>query len=292
MRNVLKDKAAEEQFQKDGYISMPLLSAEEVKTLYDFYVANNVREDYYQNNTAEFSILHAERQKREEIFNLITGILLPKLENIVNGYKPLIANFICKDPGKGQVPVHQNWAVVDEKKFTSISIWCPLVDVTETNGTLQFVPGSHKRFRGIRGSRGNVTFNHIEKFVVDNYLVKVPLKAGNCIILDDSVIHYSDINQSDKIRLSIQLIMYPQEATPLHHTFVEENGATICETYEADASYYWTIYKMKGALEKYKLVSRKKFQSPVYNEEQFAAKMRGEAEEKTGLIDRLKAMFA
>jgi len=289
MRNVFKDKSNEEQFQRDGYLVMPLLSESEVKKLHDFYLQYNIRESHYQNNTAEFSILHSERENRKAIFDIITGIMLPKLKSIVDNYQPLIANFICKDPGKGQVPVHQNWAVVDEKKYSSISIWCPLIDVNEVNGTLEFVPGSHKYFRGIRGSKGNVTFTHIEKFIRDNYLVKVPVKAGDCIVLDDSIIHFSDVNRSEKIRLSTQLIMYPKEATPLHHTFVEEGSKMVCETFHADASYYWTIYKMKGDLHKYTLLNKTEFKFPFYNEQAFRKKMNNGS---NGFFSRIKEVLA
>ena len=37
-------------------------------------------------------------------------------------YEPLIVNLFFKEPGKGEVPIHQNWTFVDESQYTSVSI--------------------------------------------------------------------------------------------------------------------------------------------------------------------------
>ncbi len=41
------------------------------------------------------------------------------------------------------MPIHQNWTFVDEDKFTSVSVWVPLCDVSRFNGTLEVVPKTH-----------------------------------------------------------------------------------------------------------------------------------------------------
>jgi len=48
--------------------------------------------------------------------------------------------------------VHQDMTLVDESKFSGINIWVPLVDLTEKNGVLQVLPGSHRIFPRYRGS--------------------------------------------------------------------------------------------------------------------------------------------
>ncbi len=269
MRRVFIDDAKEKEFQEKGYAVVPFLSKEEVRMMYDYYLTENKLMNNYDPTYAEFSVLNAELENRRKIFDKITGLFLPKLDKILDNNKPIIANYVCKEPAKGMVPVHQNWAVVDEMKYTSVSVWCPLVDVTEENGTLAFVDGSHKFFRGPRGSYANRNFKDVDQLIIDNYLTYLPIKAGEAIILDDSVIHYSSINKSNSIRLAIQLIMIPAEAQGYHYTFREENGKMIADLYAVDESYYLGMVNWKGDLSKYKLLQSFEFHNKMYQKDEF-----------------------
>jgi ectoine hydroxylase-related dioxygenase (phytanoyl-CoA dioxygenase family) len=90
------------------------------------------------------------------VFDIIVKQFEQEYNNVLADYKPIIANFIRKKTDGGEVPLHQNWAFVEETKYTSVSIWCPLVDSTVENGTLQVVPGSHKRFGLQRGTKSTL----------------------------------------------------------------------------------------------------------------------------------------
>ena len=52
---------------------------------------------------------------------------------------------LVKWPGQdGAMGTHQDWTFVDERRFRSVTVWCPLVDVEQRNGALELLPGSHR----------------------------------------------------------------------------------------------------------------------------------------------------
>ncbi|HHG85355.1 MAG TPA: hypothetical protein ENJ82_11470, partial [Bacteroidetes bacterium] len=130
---------------------------------------------------------------------------------------PIIANFIRKEENDGEVPLHQNWAFVDERRFTSVSIWVPLMDSNVANGTLEMVDGSHKRFGELRGPLIPWELDKVGRDIIADFMTPMNVNAGDAVVLDDSLVHYSNINQTDGLRLTIQLILVPKEVEVLHY---------------------------------------------------------------------------
>jgi phytanoyl-CoA hydroxylase len=61
---------------------------------------------------------------------------------------------ICKQPKIGaKVPIHTDSTFLYTHSATAIGFWIALEDVTETNGALSFLPGSHVDPRGGVGKR-------------------------------------------------------------------------------------------------------------------------------------------
>ncbi|MCC6448767.1 MAG: phytanoyl-CoA dioxygenase family protein, partial [Chitinophagaceae bacterium] len=180
MRQVLKDRQQEIQFQKDGYIIVPFLNESEVQSLRKQYFDTIAQsggliqsEDAGINDviTYDFTFIDKNIEYKRLVFNVITNVFAPHVAHYLDAYKPIIANFIRKKTNAGEVPLHQNWAFVDEKKCTAVSIWCPLVDSNEENGTLQVVPGSHKRFGEVRGPMIPWELENIKQTIIENHLV-------------------------------------------------------------------------------------------------------------------------
>lgn len=267
------DEKIQEEFDQKGYAVVPFLNEQQINEMYHFYQNENKRFATYNPDYAEFSVLDAEIENRKKIFKKVTSMFLPVASSILFNCRPLIANYVCKEPQKGLVPVHQNWAVVDESKYASVSIWCPLIDTDKRNGTLAFVDGSHKYFRGPRGSYANRSFLLVDELIMKDYLTYVEMKAGNAIILDDSIVHYSSPNYSDNIRLAIQLIMIPAEAQAYHYTFREEKQEIFADLYEVDSDYYLGMVNWRGELGKYKILSSFPYQNKLYSAEEFKQKM-------------------
>ena len=49
-----------------------------------------------------------------------------------------------------EFPLHQDWNIVDEKKYISLFFWAPIDVTNEENGTIYLIEGSHKFFTNYR----------------------------------------------------------------------------------------------------------------------------------------------
>lgn len=256
MRKVLKDPQLEAAFQKDGFVKIPFLSSEEVEFLKSAFFDSlperggkikPADENFDTDSiiTYDFTFIDKNVEYKKKVFDIIGAAFAPHVEKYLNNFKPIIANFIRKEEAGGEVPLHQNWAFVDEGKCTSVSIWCPLVDSTIENGTLQFVPGSHKRFGQHRGPMIRWELEDIKEEIIANHLVPVEAKAGEAVILDDSVIHYSAINKTPGLRLTIQLILIPEEEPSIHYHLDHSKTEKKIEVFEVDHEFYMAFNPWK-----------------------------------------------
>lgn len=252
-RNVFKDTVLEIDFQKNGYTKISFLDDDEINLLKQAYfnsLPNSkgaVNAEIKDQITYDFTFIDKNIAYKQEVFEIITDAFNKQVNFYLNNYKPIIANFIRKKNEGGEVPLHQNWAFVDEKKCTSVSIWCPLVDSDEQNGTLQIVPGSHKRFGLVRGPMIPWELDNIKQDIIANDLVPMNINAGDAIVLDDSVVHYSNINQTNELRLAIQLILIPKEFVSIHYHLNPQKNKNKVQVLEVDKDFYMHFNPWKEA---------------------------------------------
>lgn len=253
MKGMFYDPELQKKFDKDGYVIIDLLQPEQVLYFIQQYndlesirggirKEHDVQFDEQKEITYEFTFIDSNVDYKRIVFDKVVETFKPLVDQYLVNYHPIIANFIHKTSQKGEVPMHQNWAFVDEWKYTSISVWCPLVDSNELNGTLQVVPGSHKRFAPVRGPLIPWELEHLKEDIIQNDMIPFKLKAGQAAIIDDSIIHYSASNHTDGLRLAIQLIMTPPNVPSIHYHMTEENGKKMIKVYEVDHDFYMEFH--------------------------------------------------
>jgi len=279
MRSVFHNESLNLQFQKNGYVQVPFISEKEVAELKQKFFDTlpksggqiTAEETGMENSrmvTYDFTFIDKNPEYKREVFKIITEFFKPHMDRLLADYKPIIANYIRKQSETGEVPLHQNWAFADEKKCYTVSIWCPLVDSTVANGTLQVVPGSHKRFGEIRGPLVPWELENIKQEIIEHHLKPLETKAGDCVILDDSIIHYSAINKTNDLRLAIQLICIPSEL-PSWHYYGKGNTVDILEV---DANFYMEFNPWK--LPDYaKKVGEVAFENRAIDKQEFMARL-------------------
>jgi len=248
MRVVMRDPFLEKKFQQEGYVEVPFISAEEVAALrqkfFDLLPTSGGNITTSENGmsgheiTYDFTFIDKNPAYKQAVYDAITAYFKPHVAKWLADYRPIIANYIRKKTAGGEVPLHQNWAFADERKCSTVSVWCPLVDSSEDNGTLQVVPGSHKKFGEVRGPMIPWELEGIKDQIIDRYLVPCNVKAGNAIILDDSIVHYSAVNKTNDLRLAIQLILIPAEVSSIHYHVNPAIDKEKVEVLDVDTDFY------------------------------------------------------
>ncbi len=169
---------------------------------------------------------------------LFKSVFNPIVQNHFVDYHVWNGNFYVKPPGAGKFEIHQNWTHVKEERFTSFTMWCPLVDTTIVNGTIALVKGSHKILPDIATLDVPYYFNNFESSLIDKYLEPISCKAGEAVIFEDGVIHFSDINKSDAPRYALQILIGPTYTKPVYYYFDKANPDKGFEVFEINEDFF------------------------------------------------------
>lgn len=269
MRRLLINDDAENQFHRDGFITLDLLSSEKVKELLELISNLNqghIKNSIEENSTYKLSFFNNDLEFKKKVFNTLTEFFQPIVDEHLKDYKPLIINIFDKEPGKGEVPIHQNWTFVDEDKYTSVSVWIPLVNVKRDNGTLEVVKGTHKILSKYRSPSLPWVFDELNDVLKKKYLDPFELKIGEAAIIDDGILHWSSENKTNIVRTAVQLIMIPSDADAIHYHKVENEEDT--RVYKVDPLFFMQ-FNMKDIPEGYSIIDRKKISLKKLNEEEF-----------------------
>ena len=217
-RKIFHNPELQKEFDRKGFVIFNLFSDEEIRNFIKLYDdLEGVKGTANTNkNTYELSFFEKDVESKKKKFNAIYSFMKPLIDKHLDNYSPIIINLFNKEQGTGDVPIHQNWTFVDEKKYTSVSVWCPLQPVSHENGTLEVVPGSHKVISDYRGPSIPWVFDELNEIMKIKYMVPLELQPGEVAVIDDSVIHYSGVNNTQAERKAIQLILKPAEVNTIH----------------------------------------------------------------------------
>lgn len=240
MGQVLRDCALQQQFDRDGYVAVPMLDPREVAELLAALARLDPADNWTPDgsgpamNSYHCSFLDRDKAYKRAAYTLLAKTFDGVIARHLDDYRALSANFYVKPTGQGRIPVHQNWPVLDSLDATSVTIWCPLVNVDARNGTLHVVPGSHKLLPHIEGP-GSLSYFAPYRDDLDEHLVALSAPAGHGFIFDDSIVHGSPDNRAPDPRIAVQITCVPVAAQPVFYFRADDEAF---EMVEADANFY------------------------------------------------------
>tara|TARA_R110000868_G_scaffold119573_3_gene317515 strand:+ start:1289 stop:2149 length:861 start_codon:yes stop_codon:yes gene_type:complete len=209
----LKSAELENEFQDIGAVLVPNFLSKSalsrVRGLYDELGLTDLKGIYsnVNNKSSEFN------KKVDVIFQ---EIYKDSIEKHFENHQVGGGAFLIKGTGnESHSSLHQDWNIVDERKFQSAAIFCPIVDVDEQNGCLQILKGSHKWFQNIRSFHTPTPFFNFNQ--VEKGLVAFPAKAGDAVIFRHNVIHGSKPNMTSNIRVAAMVSVASKLATYVHY---------------------------------------------------------------------------
>lgn len=228
--SVFRDTSLADVLHKDGITVQPFLSPEQLTALRDLYQQHHTLSD--EKGGMFYSVYSQDLAYREQIHQEVQQILQPTLDKWFQGYKNVINSYVIKLPGKAsEFAIHQDTTALDETRFSPLSVWIPLLDITEENGAMCVVPGTHKLFSPYRGISFPFPFAKAKE-TVRRYLEPVTLKAGEAVVFDPRILHNSLPNLSDSPRVALICGIFPEEAK--FNICFKENPEAEIEIYEQE----------------------------------------------------------
>jgi hypothetical protein len=233
---VLQDPVLQKQFEKNGYARLPALGPSVVSALLAAahrLLPPEVSAPEAAGSPYHCSFMHSDQERRREVQAVFAEAFAPYVKQHLKGYRVLHAAIHVKPPGGGRLPLHINWSSVADLNRSTITLWCPLVDVGLENGTLELIPGSHRITRAIE-AEGRTYFHKYRKLLSDR-TVPQPARAGEVILIEDTILHGSQTNQSDRPRIAAQIVCIPEDAVPVYYSSV---SPTLFEVIKVDSDFF------------------------------------------------------
>lgn len=207
---VFRDESIADLLHDTGITTREFLSAEQVRELRDIYHRHHSLTD--ENGGMFYSLYSQDLEYRKQVDREVRNVLQPVLDQWFKGYKNVINSFVVKLPGKAsEFAIHQDTTALDELKYSPLSVWIPLQDISEENGAMCVVPKTHSLFSPYRGISFPFPFARANA-VVREYLEPVTLKSGEAILFDPRLLHNSLPNSSEAPRLALICGIFPEEA--------------------------------------------------------------------------------
>ncbi|MCB0508334.1 MAG: phytanoyl-CoA dioxygenase family protein [Bacteroidetes bacterium] len=206
---IFKDSLLQNELEVNGFIIVPFYNSVDIKLLTEFYDENTQKNVSGFQPTTYFNSL----EYRLKASSFIKNVAKKYIDQYFTDYKTYMGSFIVKYPDKNsELGVHQDMTLVDESQFMGANIWAPLCDTNEKNGALYLIPKSHRILPTYR----NATIKNIyDQYYaqIKKYMQPVYLKAGEAIVFDNSILHFSPANLSKEIRIATNVFTTHKEAT-------------------------------------------------------------------------------
>ncbi len=210
----------QKEFDTKGYVKIQFLDTEQIT-----YLDKLFDENYKELPTEGFHSasylgdFNLKKKMSEEIVKTFSK----SYEKIFTNYTAFGGSFLYKMPSENSdLVMHQDWSIVDEKKAVAINCWVPLCDTNKKNGTLMVLPGAHNgNFFVHRAPTLDFFFKGNEKTVM-KHLVPMNAKAGEAVILNQSLVHYSPPNVSGTIRKAITAGIKTKDE-PMHFYYKDKS---------------------------------------------------------------------
>lgn len=138
--------------------------------------------------------------------------------------------------GETTFPMHQDPSLIDEKNWTPLTFWIPLVDVDENNGCIYAVPGSHLLSSQPRPSFAQFGYPDQATILHEKHTTPVAMRAGQMLVFHSGMIHTSPPNRTQSLRIAAAGVMVPDKAE-LQFCRINESQEVL-ETFAVEDSFY------------------------------------------------------
>lgn len=217
----LNDARLESNLDRDGFVVVDdVLGRGEIAHLVDVFEKND---SPLHRAAFAASILSSDVAYRQTVDREIRAVLQPHSDRLFHDYRLCLSNFSIKHPqppapagapaagGTGDVMIHQDITFVDESRYQSLALWCPLVDTDPGNGCMFAAPGSHRWNTGPRGPGTPYPYRALDT-AIQKQLQAIPMRTGSALVFCQKLFHASPPNRSGGTRVAVTGLVVPREA--------------------------------------------------------------------------------
>lgn len=225
------NQSLQDDFDRYGYVVVPFLSKENIDELKTFFyeMHKEIPDGFYS------SSFNTDEKHKAEVNAKVEGVFEEKVGELFTDIRKLGSCFLNKQPGaESEMPIHQDWTVVDESKYASVTIWVPLQDVDVSNGAIQVIDGSHRFSDAIRSPSLKDPLDDIRGELRKD-LKLLPMKAGEAFIFNQALMHSSPPNMSENSRIAVT---YGLIHTNADLRFYHSNESGVLEQYAVNDSFF------------------------------------------------------
>lgn len=242
MKAVFRNPQVETEFRKKGFVILPLGDAAFARAI-KAHLLSLQPDDRYDGNqptligqqSFHITFFDSNVIYKRQVFAYARELLSAFVAENFMDYSCVQANAFIKPSGKGFVHPHQNLTILDEERYTSVSLWIPLQDTNLHNGTLCVIPGSQNGLEKWRNT--HVYWPYIDFFRNGkgrDYFQAIDVKAGEVLILDDRILHYTPVNESTEDRWVLHSLWKPEEA----EVWFTDPGSANVHIYTVEEDYW------------------------------------------------------
>ena len=201
---MLRDPVADAALAADGYVVIDLLDLEEVALLRDAWAAIDGRDAVGWDPTGLATTVRHEGPDLAADDAILPVVRTP-LEAILDHGAPFMSAYVVKKAGSDALPAHIDWSLVDEREDRTYGCWIALEAITEPNGVLGVVPGSHLLvgFDRTPSAPGHEWVADLVASGIDT--VDLPTTPGQAVFYDHRLVHFSAPNTTDRPRLAVNI---------------------------------------------------------------------------------------
>lgn len=227
---IFKSPEQQQQFDADGFLKIELLTeknVEDLKALFHQYFPDPSIDFYSSSYESDYSF-------KKEISDALAAIIKPNLDRVFDNYSCFGSAFLSKGNGpRSEMPMHQDWTIVDESKYVALNIWTPLQNTNNENGTLEVIKGSQKWHDCLRAPTLPFYYEGFQDKLKEK-LISVPARATEAVVLNQAVIHYSKPNRTNEMRIAITTGIKSKEAPTIFHYWNKEEPDSIEQFKQSD----------------------------------------------------------
>ena len=226
-KRIFKDDDMQARFDKQGFLVVPFISPAEVEQARALF--EKMHPELPTDGGFVSGSYSSDINYKLTASNEIVKIFSAAYERTFTNYQPVGAAFLYKMPNQNsELAIHQDWTIVDEELYVALNCWVPLDDINETNGALHVVPGSHyPALHTLRAPTLPFFFSGNDDIAIAA-AEPMYVKAGEAVILNQSVMHYSPPNRSDKIRRAITAGVKSANAPMMfHYNDMQQNNGQL-----------------------------------------------------------------